>query len=828
MSTLKVNNLQVGQDATATNNFTLYQPAVPDGTVRLGVGNSGSVGDLLTVNGTAARLQINTSTGTTGLKIVGLDTNGYSDLDINSVGTIGYSRLFFSDTAGQSGSIIYAHGTNSLQFKTGGSVSATLGGDGLIVGDFTPIDARNAGGVQVAHSKGISFRSNTSQSVSRNWRIRNDDWGWGNLDFGVGDSVSDVSDSASDTVLSLTSSRNVGIGTTNPNSKLDVAGSITVYGATGGYNSITDNAYLRFGTLNSTGSTFLGYGVRSKTVSEGAGVNELVSTTSIGLGRAAIIVGSLGGGASGTFQVWTGPGESGVADGGTLANFQQRLTVNDSGNVGIGTTNPVAKLHIFNSALDSTLLYLQGNNNYNYEFRTKTGPSVGGQRLDSFIGSSGAEWSFTDGDNVERLRIKSSGEEGLYVRKGIEVSNHTSVSLLLSRNNAEVTKQHFYVHSNNSPWYLYGENLTWTGERSGTTRRANKPYYEGFAPVVGRREFGFVNKTTADTSFISTDLVSSLTLLNDGNVGIGTTNPIVTLDVFGPIRSSRSAYPKLSLYNTSITKEWLIEGISSNLGITEAGVNTHLTVAAGGNVGIGTTNPAGKLDVRGGVIYNYTTDNTNGLQSGYNTGVVATGQTNNANVASNSPFIAYASSPSSGRSSYRGKFDLTVFGNGTSSAMPVQFTKFGYSGTESSLGGEFHGWIRITSPGSSNPTDYNYSGYNNWATMTFQARFDLAHWNAKPSMFAIEHYAPYAMANIFDIFVSGTQSMFVIYLLPNLYTVEYEVCQGLTAHWRNDNNVGGAIDIRESNTISTFNPLAHASRDTRYDSTIMWGGNLAV
>ena len=49
MSTLKVNNLQVGQDATATNNFTLYQPAVPDGTVRLGVGNSGSVGDLLTV-----------------------------------------------------------------------------------------------------------------------------------------------------------------------------------------------------------------------------------------------------------------------------------------------------------------------------------------------------------------------------------------------------------------------------------------------------------------------------------------------------------------------------------------------------------------------------------------------------------------------------------------------------------------------------------------------------------------------------------------------------------------------------------------------------------
>jgi len=42
MSTLKTNNVQVGQSVTATQNFTLYQPATPDGTVRLGVGNSGA------------------------------------------------------------------------------------------------------------------------------------------------------------------------------------------------------------------------------------------------------------------------------------------------------------------------------------------------------------------------------------------------------------------------------------------------------------------------------------------------------------------------------------------------------------------------------------------------------------------------------------------------------------------------------------------------------------------------------------------------------------------------------------------------------------------
>lgn len=49
MSTVKTNNVQIGQSATATNNFTWYQPASPDGTVRLGNGNSGSVTDAVTV-----------------------------------------------------------------------------------------------------------------------------------------------------------------------------------------------------------------------------------------------------------------------------------------------------------------------------------------------------------------------------------------------------------------------------------------------------------------------------------------------------------------------------------------------------------------------------------------------------------------------------------------------------------------------------------------------------------------------------------------------------------------------------------------------------------
>ena len=40
MSTVKSKKLQVGTDASASNNFTIYQPATPDGTLRIGVGNA--------------------------------------------------------------------------------------------------------------------------------------------------------------------------------------------------------------------------------------------------------------------------------------------------------------------------------------------------------------------------------------------------------------------------------------------------------------------------------------------------------------------------------------------------------------------------------------------------------------------------------------------------------------------------------------------------------------------------------------------------------------------------------------------------------------------
>jgi len=49
MSSLISKNLQVGSDPTATNNFTIFQPATPDGTLRIGNGNTGITSSLLTL-----------------------------------------------------------------------------------------------------------------------------------------------------------------------------------------------------------------------------------------------------------------------------------------------------------------------------------------------------------------------------------------------------------------------------------------------------------------------------------------------------------------------------------------------------------------------------------------------------------------------------------------------------------------------------------------------------------------------------------------------------------------------------------------------------------
>ena len=92
MSTINSKNVQVGTSGVAAQNFTLYQPATPDGTVRLGVGNSGATtGDVVTVNSAGVTvtgtLTATTLSGSLGAATAtSLTVNGNNISAVNSLG----------------------------------------------------------------------------------------------------------------------------------------------------------------------------------------------------------------------------------------------------------------------------------------------------------------------------------------------------------------------------------------------------------------------------------------------------------------------------------------------------------------------------------------------------------------------------------------------------------------------------------------------------------------------------------------------------------------------------------------------------------------------
>lgn len=166
MSLIKTKSIQLGWDLTPTNNFTIYQPATPDGTFRIATGNAGSTTDIMTVSstgsvtyaGTVSYSGLGFGTGSatapsifpngdtnTGMyfptaETIGFSTNGTERVRISSTGQVGIGKtptteLDVNGNAAVSGAIT-ATSINTLN---------TFGFKNKVINGAMMVDQRNGG-----------------------------------------------------------------------------------------------------------------------------------------------------------------------------------------------------------------------------------------------------------------------------------------------------------------------------------------------------------------------------------------------------------------------------------------------------------------------------------------------------------------------------------------------------------------------------------------------------------------------------------------------------------------------------------------------------------
>jgi hypothetical protein len=256
------------------------------------------------------------------------------------------------------------------------------------------------------------------------------------------------------------------------------------------------------------------------------------------------------------------------------------------GNVGIGTINPLSKLHINSGAILKALSFYDLGNDYQY---TGLGASGG---LNLNVPASSDAFQFRVGASSttanEVMRITGAGV--------VNMTNQLSII-------ASATQNLLYLKSTlpNA-----STNIQMGNDTAGNC-------YWGFGSSTSGNLYAnncFIESPPSTKIFFNAGgylATPTLTVSSTANVGIGTSTPQNKLDVRGTIQTEG-----LSIVdNTSYTNQYQllilpptasvgasIQTIQQNVGFNQ---NLSLQYAGTGGVGIGTNNPQSKLDVRGAV-----------------------------------------------------------------------------------------------------------------------------------------------------------------------------------------------------------------------------------
>jgi hypothetical protein len=260
----------------------------------------------------------------------------------------------------------------------------------------------------------------------------------------------------------------------------------------------------------------------------------------------------------------------------------------NGGNVGIGTTTP------FGTAANRTVLSVNGTTDVSLNIG-----SGGSQRAYLYGASSYAELGTIGSlpltfapNNSEKMRITVVGNVGI---------GTTSPSTLLHVNGSTTAGGNILF---TSEYYSlsFPTSLTYAGGVTGDDGNYKRLcLYHGYA-------INFIIGNSA------TFANSKMLLDSTGNLGIGTTSPSVKLHVDGffiskTLWSDVAAHSYWGNYSTAYGRltwdtglAWINATAGNVLYLGADGANKHVTIATSGNVGIGTASPSQKLEVSGTIL----------------------------------------------------------------------------------------------------------------------------------------------------------------------------------------------------------------------------------
>lgn len=257
-----------------------------------------------------------------------------------------------------------------------------------------------------------------------------------------------------------------------------------------------------------------------------------------------------------------------------------------SGNFGIGTTSPTEKLHI------------QGNfSNNTFKVRPNSDHTIISSDQEFRIGTTNSADIFIAPNGLKKAVFKATGNVGIGTTaptENLEISSSGTTTLKIGSTNSFGRSIELYttgieafldVESNFSI-RKYDGNPLWVGE--GGLVIANQYFYGGY---INFRKRG----TTTNLAQIGLENGSN-TYFNTGNFGIGTTSPTEKLEVAGNVKVSNgndniSIIPNNSTGSISTTSQAVQGAIISAVsdGFTFASRNVY------GGVNIGSFNNAGTV-----------------------------------------------------------------------------------------------------------------------------------------------------------------------------------------------------------------------------------------